>query len=107
MVTIIQGESQPIYIDLYQDDRILTPDMIQDLTICIGDSFSASYLAGGVQFRQETSQWCIWPTKAETQAITPGKHWIYAHVRYADDSEPIFKLDIISVEKHRCGGVHL
>lgn len=39
-MTIMQGDSYPIYFDLKQDGKVLTPEMVADVEVYVGDVLS-------------------------------------------------------------------
>ena len=82
MIKITQGESYPIFFNIKQDGMSLTPDMILDLEIHIGETFKKSRLGNGVFYDQTTGRWYIFPTAAETKAWEEGSHVVCAHFTY-------------------------
>ena len=60
----------------------LTPDMILNLEIHIGEMFKKSRLGNGVFYDQTTGRWYIFPTAAETKAWEEGSHVVCAHFTY-------------------------
>lgn len=82
MIRLKRGESYPIFFDIKQDGITLTPDMIQDLEIHIGESFRKSYLGGGVFYSADRGKWYIFPTTAETNAFEEGTTPACAHIIY-------------------------
>ena len=104
MVTITQGESYPIYITLRQDGRILTPELVADVKICIGN-FHKTLSEGGVQFDAENQRWWIKPTQEETMSIPAASYMATAHVAYADGTVLITPLDYVMIRGSCCGEV--
>lgn len=82
MMKITQGESYPIFFNIKQDGMSLTPDMISDLEIHIGEMFQKSYQGGGVFYAADRGKWYIFPTTAETKAWEEGNHVVCAHFTY-------------------------
>jgi len=103
-MTITQGDTYPIYIDLFQDDQTLTPDLIKDLEICIGKTVHKSHLRGEIQFDAQTQRWWIWPTKDETLALPVGRITAHAHVIYPDGCDYTCNLGVIDVTVGCCRG---
>lgn len=104
MIEITQGESRLIYIDLYQDDQPLKPDMVRDLTICIGD-YHATMLGGGVGYDDQTMQWWIWPSTQETKAMDPGREDLCVHVDFGGGFVgPETVLARVTIRESRCEG---
>lgn len=101
MLTIIQGESFPIYIALMQDDSPLTPDMIENLKICLG-SLKKKLSDGGVTFDETTQRWCVFPTQEETLEMPVGPNNVCCHIKYPDGSVISKNLDGILVKAGCC-----
>lgn len=102
MQKIRQGESYPIFINLMQDGYALTPDMVEDLKICIGKTYSQTYRSGGVGFDEETQQWYIIPTQEETLRMPQGSNDVCCHVKYQDGSVQVVIIDRIRVFEACC-----
>ena len=102
MITIHQGESCRIFVSLWQDGVALVPEMIEDLKICIGDTFSKTWKQGGVQFDYGENQWCIFPTQQETLAMKRGKKNVCVHVKYLDGSVIIAEIDSVKILESCC-----
>jgi len=99
-MTIRRGESYPIYISLKQDGVILTPDMIAGLKVCLGDLHKT--YGSGVGFDEQTMQWWIHPTQAETLAMQKGQSEVCAHVKYHNGSLYIVDLGKVNVKSGCC-----
>lgn len=105
MIKIQQGESYPIYITLTQDGVVLTPDLVVDLKVCIGDALSKTYSAGDVKFDEEMEKWYIWPTQQETIALSEDSYSVQCHVKYQDGSLLIVTVGRIHISESCCGEV--
>ena len=81
-MTIMQGDSYPIYFDLKQDGKVLTPVMVAEMEVCVGEGFSKLYSEGGVMFDEESRQWYIHPSQTETMALDVNTHSVIARIRY-------------------------
>ena len=81
-MTIMQGDSYPIYIELTQDGDVLVPEMISELEVCVGDKLRKTYSNGEVKFDKEKNQWYIHPTQEETLGLNPDSYPVYVRVRY-------------------------
>lgn len=82
MIRITRGESYPIFFNIKQDGMTLTPDMIQDIEIHIGESYRKTFSSGGVMYSADRDKWYIFPTTAETNAFDEGTHNVCAHIIY-------------------------
>lgn len=105
MQKIRQGETYPIFINLVQNRTALTPDMIADMKVCIGKTFSKTYQTGGVGFFEKTKQWYIFPTQQETLSMPVGNHDLCVHVKYKSGYVLIDTIDRIRVLSSCCGDV--
>ena len=82
-MTIMQGDSYPIYIDLEQDGLPLTPDMVAEMEVTVGDNLSKLYSKGGVLFDEETDRWYIHPSQKETLTLPADQmHDVIVRIRY-------------------------
>lgn len=81
-MTIMQGDSYTIYLNLTQSGTSLTPDLVDDLEVYIGEELRKSLSGGGVFFDAEAVMWFIRPTQQETQALEEGTHEVTVRVKY-------------------------
>lgn len=81
-MTMMQGDSYPVFIDLKQYGVTLTPDMIQDQEICVGENLRKTYSGGEVGFDTETSMWYIRPTQQETLDLPEDAYSVIVRVKY-------------------------
>lgn len=102
MITIRQGESYPIFVNLTQDGSILTPDLITDMKLCIGDSFHKTYQSGGLAFDKASQRWYIKLTQDETMAMTVGVMVLCCHIKYPDESVIIKDIDMVCITGGCC-----
>lgn len=81
-VKLMQGDSFPIFIHLTQGGYVLTPDMVDDLEVCVGDSLQLLYSSGEVHFYEPKQYWYIWPTQAQTFELEAGSNKVEVRVKY-------------------------
>lgn len=81
-VEIMQGDSYAIFMDLTQDGNQLTPSMIDDLEVYVGESLRLSYLEDSVKYDSSSGRWYIWPTQEQTFALEEGSNKVEIRVRY-------------------------
>lgn len=81
-VTIMQGDSRAIFLNLTQNGSPLTPDLIDDLEVSIGDILQFAFAEDRVKFDAGTSRWCIWPTQDETFSLDEGSYKVEIRVKY-------------------------
>lgn len=105
MITIRQGESYRIFLNLKQDGNPLIPESIEDIKVCIGTQFQKTYKQNGVFFDYEKNQWYIFPTQQDTLGMKDGQFTISCHVKYPDTSVIITDIDSVRIKKSCCGEV--
>ena len=81
-VTIMQGDSYPVFINLTQDFKTLVPEMVDDLEICVGTDLRYYWADKSVLFDTASKRWYIWPTQEETFSLDPGTHKVEIRVKY-------------------------
>lgn len=82
-MTIMQGDSYPIFIELTHNKSTLTPDMVEEIEIYVGDTLRKLYSEGGVLFDEASSRWYIHPTQKETLALEEGSLAVTVRIRYS------------------------
>ena len=87
-MTIMKGDSYPIYIELLQDDTILTPEMVAEIEVCVGESLRKLYSRNEVMFDQSSGRWYIRPSQEETLAWTESAYHVIARIKYANKDLP-------------------
>ena len=96
VITIMQGDSWPIYMNLTQSGKTLTPDLIDDLEICVGDNWRFSYEEGTALFDEKTKRWYIWPTQNDTFSMEPGSYKPQIRAKYKNQKQVYVKGQIAS-----------
>lgn len=81
-VTIKQGDSRIIWFNLKVNGATLTPDMIDDIEICVGDDLRMTASGGEVKYDVGTQRWFIWPTQEQTFALDEGNHKVEIRRKY-------------------------
>lgn len=81
-IRIMQGDTYPIYLSVKQDGTVLTPSLISDMEVCIGDGLRKTYIGGGVQFDSNLQKWYVIPTQRETYALYPGTNEVVVRIKY-------------------------
>ena len=81
-VTIKQGDSRIIWFNLKVNGEILTPDMIEELEIYIGDNLRLTFGEGEIKFDSVSNRWYIWPTQEQTFALDVGSHKVEIRRKY-------------------------
>lgn len=75
---IMQGDSYPIPVEVTQDGLVVTPDMVSEVEITIGDAVRKTYTSGGVFF--EENMWYFLLTQEET--FTLEGETVYLRLKY-------------------------
>ena len=83
---IMQGDSYPLYIRLTIDGEVLTPDLILELEVCIGDVLRKLHSKDEVKFDYDSNCWYIWPTQEETLAMDVGQYSVVVRIKYLNDT---------------------
>lgn len=81
-VTIKQGDSCGIFLNLVQNNTVLMPSMVDDIEIYIGENLRLSAVEGGVKFDPDSKKWYIWPTQEQTFSLEAGTHRVEVRVKY-------------------------
>lgn len=81
-VTIMQGDSYPVFINLTQNGMVLVPDMLENLEIHVGADLRFTYAEGTVHYDEGTKRWYIWPTQEQTFSLEPGIHRVEMRIKY-------------------------
>lgn len=83
---IMQGDSYAIPINLTQGGYALTPDMIDEVEITVGEAMTKKYTAGGVGYSADLELWYIRPTQEETLAMEAEESYqVIARVKYKNN----------------------
>lgn len=99
-IKVHQGDSYAIPIQLNQDRGPLTPDMVEDIEICVGAAFTRSLKAGNLLQMDGSDFYYIIPTQEETLAMKPGTYDVGVRVKYKDvvaqvNIEPVGRITIL------------
>lgn len=87
MITLMQGDSYPIYIELRNNNSILEPHMVDDVEICVSDQLRKVYSEDGVGYDSERQKWYIRPGQKETLEMSDGIHEVIARVKYRNQPQ--------------------
>ena len=80
---IMQGDSYPIYMELTQDGAPLTPDMVAELEVCVGDKLRKLYSSQQVLFDESSDRWYIHPAQEETLGLEANTNYdVFVRIRY-------------------------
>ena len=88
---MMQGDTHlvPFTISLDDTGEKITPEMADDIEVCIGKECCAMirkvYSEGSVAYDAETEQWFFRPSQQETLDLEPDSQDVIARVRIGDD----------------------
>ena len=85
-MTIMQGDSYPLYFELSLGGEVLAPDLVSEMEICFGEVLRKLYSQKEIMFDKDTNRWYIWPTQEETLAMPVGGLSVIVRVRYNNAS---------------------
>ena len=85
-ITIMQGDSYPIFLNLTQDGMVLSPDLLSDLEVYVGENLRLSYVEGTVMFDTSSKRWYIWPTQEQTFALEEGGNKVEIRAKYKNEN---------------------
>lgn len=88
---IMQGDSCLVCLDLKQDSKILTSDLLVELEVSVGNCLRKYYSKSEVTFGEEDGLWSFRLTQTETMQLPPRKYSVVVRVKYLDtpDSDVI------------------
>lgn len=87
---MMQGDSYivPFSITVNKTNH-LTPDMISELEVCVGDDGGAkirkTFSSGEVGYDDILNKWFFRPTQEETFSLEPGGYDVEARVKFGED----------------------
>lgn len=85
-MTIMRGDAHAVPVELTQGGYVLTPEMVEDVEISVGDVLIRNYSDGGVMFDEELQQWYFRLTQTETLAMEADESYqVIARVKYTND----------------------
>lgn len=83
-VRMMQGDSYPVFVALKmtQTGDPITPAMVGDVEIYVGDSLRKTYAAGEVLYDERQLEWWFLPTQEETFALEPDSYDVQTRVKF-------------------------
>lgn len=86
LVTIKQGDSCGIFLNLKQNGTVLLPEMVDDIEVYIGEDLRLTAVEGEVKYDSNSKRWYIWPTQEQTFALEEGTHKVEIRVKYKNQA---------------------
>lgn len=83
-VKMMQGDSYAVFVNLKltETEEPITPDMVSDVEIYVGDTIRKTHAAGEVLYDPEQCQWYFVPSQEETFALEPDSHEVQARIKF-------------------------
>lgn len=83
-VKMMQGDSYAVFVSLKMKEtgEPITPDMVSDVEIYVGDSLRKTHAAAEVLYDAELSQWYFVPSQEETFALEPDSYEVQARIKF-------------------------
>lgn len=80
-VRMMQGDSESLFMQLGIDGKTLTPNMVSEIEVTVGQSLRKLYSSGEVHYDQSSSLWYFIPTQEETLAMEPNGYEVQARIK--------------------------
>lgn len=83
---MMQGDSYPVFValNLIDTGEPITPNMVSELEICVGESIRKTYSSNDVFYDYTEREWYFIPTQSETFAMEPGSYEVQARPKFAN-----------------------
>lgn len=80
-IKMMQGDSRSVFANLEIDGKTLTPDMVSEVEITVGESMRKLHSSGEVKYDPSKQQWYFIPTQEETLAMVPNGYEVQARIK--------------------------
>lgn len=81
-VKMMQGDSYAVFFALKLSGEPLTPDVLSDVEIYVGDNLRKLYSAGEVFYDTNFREWFFIPSQMETLEMEPESYEVQARVKF-------------------------
>lgn len=83
---IMQGDSYAVFVSLYlkQTGEPITPDMVSEVEITVGESLRKTYTAKEVLYDSNQKQWYFIPTQIDTFAMDPDSYEVQVRPKFSN-----------------------
>ena len=82
-IKIMQGDSYAVFFGLDFNEEPITPDMLSDVEIVVGNGdIRKLYSSGEVIYDKDLKEWYFRPTQNETFALEPESYEVQARVKF-------------------------
>lgn len=86
-VKMMQGDSFAVFFAIRLQDTgdLITPYMVSEVEVSIGDSIRKTYTSGEVSYDATQLQWYFVPTQEETFSLDPDSYEVQARVKFRNE----------------------
>lgn len=83
---MMQGDTYPVFIELKIDETglLITPDMVSEVEVCVGESIRKTYSSGEVYFDTLERKWYFIPSQSETFSLEPDSYEVQVRPKFAN-----------------------
>ena len=81
-IKMMQGDSYALFANLKVDGDALTPSMVSDVEITVGESLRKLYSSGEVMYDPSKRQWFFIPTQEETLSMEPNGYEVQVRIKF-------------------------
>ena len=92
-----QGDSYFVFVEMKINDDPITPDIIEDMEVSVGERLRYTYANQEVAYDTNRREWCFRPTQEDTFSLEPDNYPVIVRVKFR--SEP--KRDIKGINVGR------
>lgn len=86
-VKMMQGDSYVIPINLKLSGNPLTPDMVEDVEVCVGEKLRKTFREGSVGYDTSKQRWYIRPSQEETLGLDVEGYSVIARVKFSNGAD--------------------
>ena len=80
-VRMMQGDSRSLFVQLKLDGKPVTPGMVSEIEITVGESLRKLQSSGEVMYDSASQLWYFIPTQEETLAMEPNGYAVQARIK--------------------------
>lgn len=83
---MMQGDSYPVFIELnFKETGLpITPDMVDEVEVYVGESIRKTYSAGEVLYDISERKWYFIPSQSETFSLDPNSYDVQVRPKFAN-----------------------
>jgi hypothetical protein len=94
-MVMMQGDSYLVYIEMKINDDPITPYMVEDMEVSVGDRLRYTFAENQVGYDTAKREWFFRPTQEETFGLEPDNYPVIVRVKFL--SEPMRDIKGINV----------